>query len=94
MIGGTSASAPFWAALIAIGNQMAGRPLGFIYPALYKIGTSEKAKTDFRDITSGNNSWAGVPGYNAAPGWDPVTGFGSPIADNLLPDLIAAGSSP
>jgi len=94
VIGGTSASAPLWAALIAIGNQMAGRPLGFINPALYKIGTSDKAKTDFRDISTGNNSWAGVPGYEAVPGWDPVTGFGSPIADNLLPDLIAASSSP
>ncbi len=90
VIGGTSASAPLWAALIAIGNQMAGRPLGFVNPALYKIGTSDKAKTDFRDITTGNNSWAGVPGYDAAPGWDPVTGFGSPIADQLLPDLVAA----
>jgi subtilase family serine protease len=91
--GGTSASAPFWAGLIAIGNQMAGRPLGFINPALYRIGTSDKAKTDFRDITTGNNSWAGVPGYDAAPGWDPVTGFGSPIAARLLPDLIAATAS-
>jgi subtilase family serine protease len=93
VIGGTSASAPLWAALIAIGNQMAGRPLGFVNPAIYQIGTSDKAKTDFRDITSGNNSWAGVPGYDAAPGWDPVTGFGAPIADKLLPDLIAASAT-
>jgi subtilase family serine protease len=93
VIGGTSASAPLWAALIAIGNQMAGRPLGFVNPVVYKIGVSDKAAQDFRDITSGNNSWAGVPGYDAVPGWDPVTGFGSPIADKLLPDLIATSSS-
>jgi subtilase family serine protease len=93
VIGGTSASTPLWAALIAIGNQMAGRPLGFINPAIYQIGASDKAARDFRDITSGNNSWAGVPGYEAVPGWDPVTGFGSPIADKLLPDLVAASSS-
>jgi len=29
-----------------------------------------------------------VQGYDAVPGWDPVTGLGSPIADKLLPDLI------
>jgi subtilase family serine protease len=93
VIGGTSASAPLWAALIAIGNQMAGHPLGFVNPAIYQIGVSAKAAQDFRDIASGNNSWAGVPGYDALPGWDPVTGFGSPVADKLLPDLIAASSS-
>jgi subtilase family serine protease len=93
-VGGTSAAAPLWAGLIAVGNQMAGHPLGFINPALYKIGSSDKAKTDFRDITSGNNneSQVGVEGYPAVAGWDPVTGFGSPIADKLLPDLIAATS--
>jgi subtilase family serine protease len=93
-IGGTSAAAPLWAGLTAVGNQMAGRPLGFINPALYKIGTSDKAKQDFRDITSGNNDQprAGVQGFPAVAGWDPVTGFGSPIADKLLPDLIAATS--
>jgi subtilase family serine protease len=91
--GGTSASAPLWAALIAIGNQMAGHPLGFVNPAIYKIGTSDRAAQDFRDITSGNNSQAGAQGYDAIAGWDPVTGFGSPIAEKLLPDLIAAGSS-
>jgi subtilase family serine protease len=41
---GTSAGSPLWSALIAIGNQMAGSPLGFINPALYQIGTSDKAR--------------------------------------------------
>jgi subtilase family serine protease len=93
-IGGTSAASPLWAALAAIGDQMAGRPLGFINPALYKIGASDKARTDFRDITAGNNNQplVGVEGFPAVAGWDPVTGFGSPIADKLLPDLVAATS--
>ena len=93
-IGGTSAASPLWAGLTAIGNQMAGRPLGFINPAIYKIGTSDKAKTDFRDVTIGNNNQpqVGVEGFPAVAGWDPVTGFGSPIADKLLPDLVAATS--
>jgi subtilase family serine protease len=92
VIGGTSAAAPLWAAIIAIGDQMASQPLGFVNPALYKIGTSAKAAQDFRDITVGNNSQSqvGVQGYDAVTGWDPVTGFGAPIADHLLPDLITA----
>jgi subtilase family serine protease len=91
-VSGTSAGAPMWSALMAIANQMAGHPLGFINPALYKIGTSDKAAADFRDITQGNNGQpqVGVSGFDAVPGWDAVTGFGSPIADKLLPDLIAA----
>jgi subtilase family serine protease len=96
-IGGTSASAPFWAALTAIANQMAGHPLGFINPALYKLATSNKYAQDFQDITVGNNSVEGngvnVLGYNAAPGWDPITGWGSPIANKLLPDLISTVQS-
>jgi subtilase family serine protease len=54
-IGGTSASTPFWAGIIAIANQMAGHPLGFINPALYKLGASPNVQRDFRDITSGSN---------------------------------------
>ena len=93
-IGGTSAATPTWAGIIAVADQMAGHPLGFINPALYKIGTSDKAATDFRDITSGSNSFSqgdvNVQGYSAVAGWDPVTGSGAPIGEKLLPDLIAA----
>lgn len=92
-IGGTSASAPLWAGLMAIANQMAGHPLGFINPALYKLAMSSSYALDFRDITVGNNSVNGhvrVVGYNAGKGWDPITGLGAPIGEKLLPDLIAA----
>src|SRR5215469_6715375 len=54
--GGTSASAPLWAAFMAIANQMAGHPLGFINPALYKLATSSSYTRDFNDITAGNNT--------------------------------------
>jgi subtilase family serine protease len=91
--GGTSASAPIWAALAAIADQMAGHALGDLNPALYQISVSSTYAQDFRDVTTGNNSFSGqgvsVQGYSAAPGWDPVTGLGEPIADQLLPDLIA-----
>jgi subtilase family serine protease len=92
--GGTSASAPLWAAILAIGDQMAGRPLGFINPTLYKLATSPSYTQDFHDITVGDNSVStngtNVKGYSATQGWDPITGLGSPNAEKLLPDLIAA----
>jgi subtilase family serine protease len=89
---GTSASAPIWAAIATIANQIAGHPLGFINPGLYKLAASATYHQDFHDITQGNNSnaQAGVNGYTAAPGWDPVTGLGTPNAEHLIPDLIAA----
>jgi subtilase family serine protease len=92
LAGGTSASTPVWAGLTAIADQMAGRPLGFINPALYKIAATSNYHQDFYDITSGNNTntTSNVPGYNATAGWDPITGLGSPNAAHLLPDLIAA----
>lgn len=88
--GGTSASAPLWAGIMAIANQMAGHPLGFINPALYKLAASNTYTQDFFDITTGDNTDAHVKGYAAVPGWDPVTGLGSPNAEKLIPDLIAA----
>ena len=92
LIGGTSASAPLWAGISALANQSAGHPLGFINPGLYKLTTSSSYARDFNDITVGNNSntSAHVKGYSAVPGWDPITGLGSPKAENLVPDLVAA----
>ena len=86
--GGTSASTPFWAALVAIGNQMAGHALGFINPGIYKV--AESKPNDFRDIMQGDNSNQNVQGFPAIAGWDAVTGWGTPQAALLLPDLISA----
>ncbi|GCF06633.1 S53 family peptidase [Dictyobacter arantiisoli] len=88
--GGTSASSPVWSAIMAIANQMAGHPLGFINPALYKIAASDTYHQAFHDIVNGNNSnqSAKVQGYSAAPGWDAVTGLGTPNAQYLIPALI------
>jgi subtilase family serine protease len=89
--GGTSASAPIWAALIALADQYAGRRLGFVNPALYRIGRSAAYHQAFHDITTGNNTavWSPttITGYRAGPGWDPVTGLGSPDAQALIPLL-------
>jgi subtilase family serine protease len=93
-IGGTSLSCPQWAGIVAIADQLNGKPLGFINPALYKLGTTSYAN-DFFDVASGNTNQtdANVPGYEATAGWDAVTGLGTPNAANLVPDLVAAANS-
>ena len=80
---GTSAASPIWAGLIAIADQgralEGGTPLtGYTQtlPALYSLPAA-----DFHDILSGNN------GYAAGPGYDLVTGLGTPVANLLVPAL-------
>jgi subtilase family serine protease len=88
-IGGTSEGSPQWAALVAVGNQLAGHSLGFLNPALYRLGRGASYASSLHDITVGDNSNEGIPGYTAAAGWDPTTGWGTPNAANLLPNLAA-----
>ena len=82
VVGGTSAVAPLWAALVALVNQQTGRTLGYLNPAIYALSASSGA---FYDITSGNNG-----AYSAGPGWDACTGLGSPNGVNLLKALTPA----
>jgi subtilase family serine protease len=89
LIGGTSASTPMWASVIAIADQ--GRALAGqatldgatqTLPALYSMPAS-----DFHDITSGSN------GYSAHAGYDLVTGRGSPSGYAVVRDLMAANGT-
>ncbi|HEV3021546.1 MAG TPA: S53 family peptidase, partial [Pirellulales bacterium] len=92
VVGGTSLSAPSWAALIALADQArvagGGQTLGSAgstetQQALYTLPVS-----DFNAVTTGNN------GYSAGPGYNLVGGLGTPIANLLVPDLAAyAGST-
>ncbi|KIN05315.1 hypothetical protein OIDMADRAFT_51125 [Oidiodendron maius Zn] len=75
-IDGTSASAPIFASIInrIIDERIAHSkgPVGFINPALYLNPGI------LNDITEGSNPGCGTNGFSAAPGWDPVTGLGTP----------------
>jgi subtilase family serine protease len=94
-IGGTSLSAPQWAGLIALADQVNGGGLGFVNPAVYKVANSPRYATDFFDVVLGNNQAdPTVPGFPATTGWDPVTGVGTPDAANLIPDLVSAVNNP
>ena len=92
--GGTSQSAPIWAGLAAIINgklaSAGARPLGDFNPLLYKVAKSS-ALPSFRDIRYGGN--AVTP--SGRPGYDTVTGLGSPNVDNLVKAILLArpGSS-
>lgn len=80
-IGGTSASTPLWASLIARLNQGLNARCGFLNPLLYGKFSSGV----LRDIKVGNNG-----AYPAGPGWDACTGLGSPNGDQLFQALSGA----
>ncbi len=89
LFGGTSAGSPQWSAITAIADQKNGADLGFINDALYRIGHAPPhAAASFHDVTVGSNSFLGVPGFSAGPGWDAATGFGSPKTPGLVDLLI------
>eukprot|EP00771_Trimastix_marina_P001633 gnl/Trimastix_PCT/2715.p1 GENE.gnl/Trimastix_PCT/2715~~gnl/Trimastix_PCT/2715.p1 ORF type:complete len:498 (+),score=5.79 gnl/Trimastix_PCT/2715:259-1752(+) len=88
--GGTSASAPIIAGLVTLLNdqlRLQGRPrVGFLTPALYRMAETHPAA--LVDILSGHNACnmfsCPCPGYGASKGWDPVTGLGVPVFDEML----------
>jgi subtilase family serine protease len=89
---GTGAAAPLWGGLVALADQDAGHDLGFVNPAIYRIARSSSYHQAFHDVTTGNSYVtmpypAGTAGYRAGPGWDAVTGWGSPDAQVLVPLL-------
>jgi subtilase family serine protease len=95
IFGGTSAGSPQWAGIIALAVQKVHHRVGFINPILYAIGHNHDAYHDaFHDIVSGNNTFVvtdannnpvlTINGYSATRGWDPATGWGSPIVSRLV----------
>ncbi len=76
IIGGTSASAPLWAAYTALINQQRVSnglgSVGFLNPLLYPIAAGSAYAAQFNDVVSGTNLF-----YQAGPGYDDATGLGS-----------------
>ena len=87
VVGGTSAVAPLWAALVARLAQQVGTKLGLLQTVLYSGVKAGVAQPGFQDVTSGSNG-----SYSAGPGWDACTGLGSPDGATL-PGLLASGTS-
>lgn len=90
---GTSAAAPAVAGIAALLHEAAGERLGSLNTNLYALGQRQYADgtvSVFRDVTSGSNSVPGVAGFEAGPGYDPVTGLGSPDVAALAAAIRAA----
>jgi hypothetical protein len=87
-VGGTSLAAPAWAGIFALVNQgrtAAGQAtLNSSSPTEAQQGLYGLSQSDYNVITAGSNG-----GFNAAAGYNLVTGLGTPIADRLVADMIA-----
>lgn len=104
LVGGTSEATPELAAVVAIADQAAGHRLGWLNPALYELG-EHPAGNGIVDITTGNNSFTfcasacGTPtetdttvtGFEATPGYDLASGFGTIDAAKFVPALAGKG---
>jgi kumamolisin len=86
--GGTSLSAPLWAGFTALMNsyleQHGGKAVGLLNPTLYQLANNPPKFPPFHDVTLGNNDY-----YVATPGYDMVTGLGSPNVAYLTQDILA-----
>jgi hypothetical protein len=100
VVGGTSASTPTFAAIMALVNQKTNSRQGQANFVLYPLAATQNATSQsaancnssgppqstciFNDITQGNNSVPGLSGSSAQPGYDLATGLGSVNAANLV----------
>jgi Pro-kumamolisin, activation domain/Bacterial Ig-like domain (group 3) len=109
VVGGTSASSPSFAGIVALIDQITGHRQGLANYVLYPLAASENfancnssSQTNpsqrasgcpFIDITAGNNTVPGQTGYNAATGFDLATGLGSVDAAALATAWSTAAAS-
>jgi len=80
--GGTSAAAPIWAAgalLVDQALQQKGKPVLVGVPEFYTLANHPGHFHPYNDITAGDNLF-----YQATPGWDYTSGWGSPNFNDIL----------
>src|SRR6185437_10016249 len=90
ILGGTSASAPLFAAVLAVANQQRNIDLKNTNTALYNVAEAHYA-TDFHDVRTGSNGTCGAI-CQAHAGYDFVTGLGSPVGSRLVSHLAQAAA--
>jgi subtilase family serine protease len=87
MVGGTSGSAPFWAAITALFAEVNTRAgvgeIGFINPMLYAIAAEAEPNTVLHDVVRGGDLL-----HRAGPGWDYATGLGTPDVTALAGAIV------
>jgi kumamolisin len=86
--GGTSLATPEWAAFTALIDTYlmshGDKRLGFLNPLLYELAAGSPPYPPFHHVPLGANDF-----YPATPGYDMVTGLGTPYVWNLARDLQA-----
>jgi hypothetical protein len=98
-IGGTSLAAPRWAGFLALANEQAnGNSVGFLNQTFYTLGQGSTYANIFHDIVAGNNFNTDSPNlFQAVPGYDLTSGWGTPIGqsmiDTLAPPSLSAASN-
>jgi subtilase family serine protease len=89
-VGGTSVGAPAWAGISQLMSQQNGNLVGNLNTRIYQLGAEANgAATGIRDVTSGNNSFNGVAGFSAGPGYDKATGWGTVDLGLFVPAFLA-----
>jgi kumamolisin len=94
--GGTSAATPLIASLITLINESrgSGHRIGYVAPLLYQAQSNGKTlgSNGCTDVIHGNNVTDAIGGYSAAPGYDAVSGWGTPDGQKLLAALPATAA--
>ena len=87
LVGGTSEATPVFSGVVALADQLVGHRLGLINPALYTLGALSQHTgypTGLVDVTTGNNTFGKVTGYNAVRGYDLASGWGTIDANKFV----------
>src|SRR5207248_6474319 len=98
-VGGTSASSPSFAGLMALVNQKTAASWGNANTKFYTLANAQYtgaagAATIFHDITTGNNSVPGVTGFSCGTGYDAVTGVGTVDANAMVNNWTGTSPAP
>lgn len=88
VVGGTSEAAPLFAGIVALAVQQAGHRLGLLNPVLYRLAGAPDS--GLVDVTTGDNSYGDVVGFQAGAGYDMASGLGTVDAARLVPALAGA----
>ena len=98
VVGGTSAAAPQWAALVALADSgcRSADQVGELNTKLYPLASGAGGSSLFDEVTTGNNDLTGNHGgqYPARPGYNLATGWGTPQVAALVGALQPAGGCP
>ncbi len=95
ILGGTSLAAPVWSGISKLIMQKnGGVRLGNLDTKIYNLASANQAGNGFRDVTTGNNTFNGVTGFNATIGYDLVTGWGTVDMNNFANAFVSSGATP